>query len=119
MRRDCEWIQALKPGDEVAIVRGSGMGRGAWLHTVERLTKTLVVVDGHKFRKKDGFEPGSTAWGSRKIKRPEDVAEFIEETKIREAQSWVRYRVERDFGDLTLDQCKAIRGILEGAEASS
>lgn len=119
MRRSYEWIQSLKPGDEVAIVRGAGMGRGAWLHTVERLTKTLVVVDGHKFRKRDGLEPGSNAWGSRRISKPEDVAEFIEETKINEAQSRVRYRVERDYSKLTLDQCEAIRSILEGAEASS
>ena len=51
-----EWLNGLKAGDEVAIMRG---GYGMRIDTVDRLTKTLIVLGcGLRFRRVDGEEVG-------------------------------------------------------------
>lgn len=49
----------VKVGDRVALPVSSGDVR---FLTVERVTQTLFVADGTRFRKKDGGEVGAEQW---------------------------------------------------------
>jgi hypothetical protein len=55
------WLENLKPGDKVVLSRGLGTH---WLNTVERVTKTLIILaNGSRYRKKDGQLAGESMFG--------------------------------------------------------
>lgn len=52
------WLQSLKQGDRVYINRGATHSISVIPATVERTTKTTIIVDGKKYRKSDGIKQG-------------------------------------------------------------
>jgi len=61
-----EWLDSLKPGDRVIVC-------GRWansLRTVERLTKTQIVLKGSKFRKSDGGLVGADSYNYAYLRSP-------------------------------------------------
>lgn len=63
-----EWIDKLRPGDEVSVVRGWRGPAEGWnfchLAKVERKTPTLVITtDGNRWRRKDGTKYGNKSVG--------------------------------------------------------
>ena len=59
----------LKVGDKVIIYSAYG---NRDVSVVERITKTLVVVKGNKYRKSDGFRYGTVLYTSDRIEAPKD-----------------------------------------------
>lgn len=58
-------LEDVKPGDKLAMFRST---RGVCaIVVVERVTKTMVIAGGKRWRKKDGFESGSDAWSHRRV----------------------------------------------------
>lgn len=53
-----EWGNALCVGDEVAQF-GSGWNRNVSIQKVQRVTDTLVIIAGRKYRKQGGWEIGN------------------------------------------------------------
>lgn len=65
-----EWIDRLRPGDEVSVVRGwrrtHDGGKFCHLAKVERKTPTLVITDdGNRWRRKDGTKYAEKGVGDR------------------------------------------------------
>ena len=55
-----DWVRTLSAGD-LLFVKSNSIYSSLSLHTVKRLTKTLVVLDNeYRFRKKDGVSVGSS-----------------------------------------------------------
>jgi hypothetical protein len=74
------WLDDLKPGDRV-IFSNRSLRR---VSTVGRTTKTLIILDdGGRFRKTDGFSPGGNVWDLRCIKQltPAYEDEILEERR--------------------------------------
>lgn len=58
-------LEDVKPGDKLALFRN--MREVCAVLVVERVTKTLVIAGGKRWRKKDGFESGSDMWSNRRV----------------------------------------------------
>lgn len=74
-----ENFEDIKVGDKVILYRRYKKK----VCKVERLTKTLVIVDGEKFRKADGFSTGDRGYYSSSIGRAtaEMIAKVEEENR--------------------------------------
>lgn len=74
-----ENLEDIKIGDKVILYRRYCKK----VCKVERLTKTLVIVDGEKFRKADGLSTGDRGYYSSSISRAteEMIAKVEEENK--------------------------------------
>ena len=58
MKNEKEWLAQLKPGDPV-ILCGLGWGNERQIRKVDRLTKTLIILEGGaRIVKKSGFSQG-------------------------------------------------------------
>lgn len=81
-----EWMASLKAGDKVAIKRNSGWS----IQTVKRLTATLVVVkDTYRFKRKDGYLLGGSAWDFTRIEPlSQEVHDAAERDKL---AAWLGY----------------------------
>jgi hypothetical protein len=72
---DREWLDGLKPGDEVAVDVGAGMGCRWHLVTVARRTPTLIVCaypgcrrdSEAKYRAEDGRATARDRWNRRRL----------------------------------------------------
>ena len=66
-----KWLENLTPGDTV-IVSGSGSAATNYTTTVERLTKTLVILNPHgtRYNRNTGSEVGGDRWHSKHIIEP-------------------------------------------------
>nr|DAH67319.1 MAG TPA: hypothetical protein [Caudoviricetes sp.] len=62
-------LKDLKVGDKVIIYSEYG---NRDISIIERITKTLVVVKGNKYRKSDGFRYGTILYTSERIEAPKD-----------------------------------------------
>lgn len=92
-----KWIDNLKPGDTVAVVE-YGKAR---IRTVERVTKTLVVlVNGSRFRRSDGLTPGESMWRQAYLADPSDPTIRIQLLQDRRNQLVVR--AQRSGRDIPL-----------------
>lgn len=75
------WLQNLKAGDRVVIV--SGYGRVESLASVSKVTATQIVCGEARFRKSNGYAPG-TSWDRSRLAQPTtDILERIEERQLR------------------------------------
>lgn len=54
-----EWLQNLKVGDEVFVGSGS---YGVSKAIIDKVTATQIAIGNRKYRKKDGYEIGSTGY---------------------------------------------------------
>lgn len=75
-----ENLEDIKVGDKVILYRRF---QKDLICKVERLTKNFVVVDGKKFRKRDGFNTGDHGFYPLTISRAteEEIAKIEEENK--------------------------------------
>lgn len=111
---DREWTMSLKAGDVVAIYGGDRHGE-ATIATIERTTRTQIIVDGARFNRDGGYCRNRRGHWAEWIDRP-DVAErrtLIE--KIRKGficnYSWDR--------SCTTAELSQIAEIVEAAQARS
>ena len=58
-----EWISALRAGDKVVLTTKLGHK----IVTVDRVTKTQVIIGGGRYRVADGREVGGSVWSTTKI----------------------------------------------------
>lgn len=84
-----ENLKNIKVGDKVILYRRF---QDRIVCEVERLTKNFIIVDGRKYRKKDGFEAGDVGIYSSSIWRAseQEIAEVEEENRRDEIISYVR-----------------------------
>lgn len=59
------WLQELKQGDRVYFGN-----EYLELGTVDRVTKTLIIVGGKKYRKSDGYQTGDWTCGTPQLYQP-------------------------------------------------
>jgi hypothetical protein len=77
-----EWLASLKVGDEVAIQPG-GWDQTQRISRVTRITKTQFVCGSERFRKSDGWAPGS-GWSRPNIVKPtQEMRDKIEAARLR------------------------------------
>lgn len=108
---DREWLENLKPGDEV-VAKPLSAVRANSIERVERTTKTLIVLStGERFRRQDGRSLHGTAWSRVYLSppTPERVGE------IRRAALVSRLR-GYPWEGLPLAVLDNIRGILDQHE---
>lgn len=107
------WLDDLKVGEEVAIMRPTGEPS---LCPVTRITKTQIVVqenyDWH-FRKSDGVLVGYRGDSPMHIEPATDELRRLE--KRREDWEWVRGHTHRHVSD---EQIAAVMNILKAADAA-
>lgn len=102
---ESEWLNALKPGDKVAIPgRWNGTNK---VGTVERMTATqIVLIGGDRYRRDSGRQVGGTdSWNVRWI-RPvtQDFLDVLEKEAL---CNWVRSIRPHDLPVETLRAMKA------------
>ena len=56
-------LKDLKEGDKVIVYNRYGDS----IKTVERVTKTQIVVDGYKYRRETGYQIAGNTWYSSRI----------------------------------------------------
>lgn len=84
-----ENLEDIKVGDKVILYRRF---QDRTVCKVERLTKNFIIVEGRKFRKKDGFESGDCGIYVSSIGRATEqvIAEIEEENKRDAIISYIR-----------------------------
>lgn len=100
------YLAGLKAGD-VVIVQSRIDGYRE--HTVDKVTKTQIVIGSAKFRRSDGYEMGPE-WGRKSnINYPTKIARDI-----------ATFRAVRDAlrSEITLDTIPGMRAALDRAEAA-
>ncbi len=73
------WLDELKEGDRVYV-----SGRyNSILHTVDKVTKTQIVVSGNRYRKSSGTQCGDHGWHWQSLEKftPEKEAEITKENR--------------------------------------
>lgn len=103
-----DWINNIKVGDKVAYDIGGRWDRDYFkIYTVERLTKTLIITNGGRFRK-DGTSQESNSW--EKI-RPVD--EYVTNAIIRrETITKFKKAVGKSIEKYTTEQLETVVKIL-------
>lgn len=74
-----EWLNSLKEGDKVVVRYGRGIGSARRVHTIERTTKTQIIVNNAKYRRLDGYEIGGSYHSPYLIEATPDVLQEMEE----------------------------------------
>lgn len=101
-------LKELKVGDKVII-------RNRWndrIKTIERVTKTQIIVNGDKYRRKDGFQINGDTWTPSRI-------EVLTEEELRRMQKqnnkekMKRYIQNFVFDDLSYDEIEHVYNILK------
>ncbi len=111
-----KWLENLKEGDRVYVGRGSTFCSNYAPATVERTTKTTVIVDGKKYRKTDGKLQGS---------EPFFTPQLCEATPERDAKCRAYQLKERltkvaeNINLLSVDQIERILAIVNEAKDSN
>lgn len=105
-----EWLESLKPGDEVAVTNRGGDGYYG-IYKVTRTTRTLIFVSvlgtEHAFKKLDGRE--RSIWGEKYI---EQVTPEIRERSRRMALIFIILCKENVFR-LPTDKLEKIYEIIK------
>lgn len=118
------WIENLKPGDEVYVVSGGGLGTTSTLRRVARMTPTQVLVEGHdpqhpwRYRRRDGCLVGGGMWLSEFIVQatPEMRAEVALKRRRQHAKRVIR---EANWSRLSDDALFHCAEIIEKAAADA
>lgn len=82
-------MEEFKVGDKVILYRRF---QDRTVCKVDRLTKNFIIVEGRKYRKKDGFEAGDCEFYVSSIRRATEqvIAEIEEEHKRDAIISYIR-----------------------------
>lgn len=117
-----EWLQALKPGDEVAVSEG-GIGQSYRIDRVDRIAKSGRIVTKHTYNGREietQFRPsGQEAKAiTRSSPYSDELCELTQD--IRDAIEFKRlwWKVSKvDYGKLALDQLRRIEEIVKEPKA--
>lgn len=103
-----DWINNIKVGDKVAYDIGGRWERDYFkIYTVERLTKTLIITNGGRFRK-DGTSQCSDSW-----KKIRPVDEYVAKAIIRRRTiAKFKEAVGKSIEQYTTEQLEAVVKIL-------
>lgn len=104
---DKEWLDALKPGDEVAV----RSGRGVFIARIERRTNTQIVIsNAYRFRASDGRMVGAAAWDGQDIEPVTQlIRDKVEHTRLKHRMHSVQWARQ----DLTT--LRAVDALLKGS----
>lgn len=102
MMSNNEWRDNLKVGDRVVI----GGYTADTISSVERLTETLIITNGGKFRRRDGCSPGN-GWHRNTLQEPTpEVVDRIRQENL--ARKFCHY----DWKTLPLETLRAVFKLL-------
>lgn len=100
------WLENLKAGDRVYINRGSTLGNNYTPATVERTTKTTIIVNGKKYRKSDGVMQGEYTHFAPQLFEPTEALDAGYKAYL------LRKDLEKvNFSKLRIDQVERILAI--------
>mgnify|MGYP006987471688 FL=1 len=104
-------LKDLIAGDDVLVV---GRFRRC-IATIDKVTKTQIVVNNARFRRDSGWQCGSDRWNVRKISVPteKDISD-VEEENLRKALIYVIS--SSDFERLSTDELKQVYNIVKSKE---
>jgi len=115
-----ESFESARVGDEVVVSFRVGFGHEAYkLASIDRLTKTQVIVGGQKFRRDTGGQVGGDSWYPNFIKHPtEKSLRLVEQfkTKSEMDREWLaicRLAERKPKEGTTLESLQKIRALLE------
>lgn len=98
-----EWLEALKPGDEVFVEDS--------LRRVDRLTATQIIIGGSRFSRSTGRRIGSSGWRSTCLCEP--TPERRREARAAQLRQWARYSAPAELLGLTPDQIAQVREVVK------
>ncbi len=108
-------LQDVQAGD--TLIRFAPLGRGCDTVTVERVTKTQIIINGTRFRKRDGREVNGDigGWNRFRIRWPRDNE--ITELRVKKQRNQLCYEIviacERDkLRAMPLETLRRIHEIL-------
>lgn len=105
MTKNKEWLESLKPTDEVLVSRYGRFGMSReYITRIARFTPTMIITtDDYKFRKKDGHIVGSEMSGGIHPVTQEKCDYIRAQSEKRELDMW--------FSGLrpTVEQLKAMK----------
>ena len=106
-----EDLSSLKVGDKV-VFYGCNSKR---ISTIDKITKTEIVIGNLKFRKSNGIQVGTDTWTNKCIGiASKEIIEKIErEQNIRD----MRIYIEKCLDSLNYNQLKAIYKIIKDNES--
>jgi len=111
---DEQWLEALQVGDDVAVVtrlkHSPQLMNVVKIAKVQRLTKTQIVLDDHRYRRTNGTECGAGRCGSSLKALSPITRDIEEELERRKIARLLTHSV--NFGDYTLESLRKIYTIL-------
>lgn len=103
-----EWLESLKVGDEVASDLVLGVH---CIEKIEKITKTKIVTNKGRYRRRTGITVGGSIWHLSKI---EPITEQIrDEVKKRRICAILS---KQNFAELSLDKLERIQAIIREVE---
>lgn len=118
---ESEWLQNLKAGDEVVLFAG-GYRSHRRIATLDRTTKTQIIVGSQKYSRSHGLLIGGGSWNTHSLRKPTDEirANILEEMRREDAISIIS-RAKLDnyntLRDMPLDNlealAEAVKSVLE------
>ena len=117
MNTEHEWLNNLKPGDQV-ICRSTGIGSMDVVRTVSRVTATQIIVGSEKYRKVNGRRMGDSGWYSSWLKEatPEQVERIAHQRRHLELS---RKLEDTRWAKLSLPLLEAVAAVLDGHKKES
>lgn len=101
-------LKDLKAGDKV-IIRNRWNNR---IGTIERVTKTQIIVNGYKFRRENGSQINGDSWTPSRIEVLTE--EELQRIKTQNAKNMMkRYIQNFVFDDLSYEQIEQVYNILK------
>lgn len=112
---DKEWLQKLQPGDTVVL--SGQFGLPGTVETVERVTKTQIILKGSnsRYRRDDGFLKGGSVWNNGILRKPtpERVKKIHNHNRRRKIQAYINNFC---WGDMPLESLEKVYALLKGLE---
>lgn len=107
-----ENFDSLKVGDKVIIY---GRNKSKRISTIDKITKTQIVIGNLKFRKSNGIQVANDTWANKCIGiASKEIIEKIErEQNIRD----MRIYIEKCLDSLNYNQLEAIYKIIKDNES--
>jgi hypothetical protein len=103
------WLESLSVGAKVVVDSGA---RSEEIGTVSRVTPTQIVVDGRRFRRRDGYAVGGNGWYRTRLR--EATPEAVHQIRMRV----VRCRLSNVQWDVLSDaRCMAVLTLLNAGES--
>lgn len=118
MSTEHEWLNNLKPGDQV-ICRSTSIGSMDVVRTVSRVTATQIIVGSERYRKVNGRRVGdSSGWHSSWLKEatPEQVERIAHQKRHLELG---RRLQDMRWTKLSLPLLEAVVAVLDEHEKES